>query len=455
MAEQRTEEPLGDGVAAALAWLLDADPSLRSDPERMRRGLADLVPDQDRAADLLVRSVELGAVDALSSGHAWEARALLVDRGGVRSDLASEAIAVWEAVQGPGPVARSQSELLDEHEPPAGRLTQVRVPTLTSSVSTASAANGEVPFGATIVSTGLCASGALAIAVGTPDGLFAAALADGALTPWRRLASPSSPMSRAVCLVSTPQGHLWAIWSSERGIERRQLEVDRTENLAGQFETVLSMTDPTVLFRPGAGQPRYPLAASWSDREILDLFWTTDRQSLFRTSIRGTERLLDPAELPRPVRPPERLVALEVLPRDERDLVLAAMTDSHRILVTEWDITLDVVLTWRSVAAPVSNISDITLLHGTEGVQLLAALPDNRCFSVTVRETLSESWPWRQVAAPEGMPPGNSTRAIAAAPPEAQVMVAAGSTGVFLIDVAHQDPGFRLGRATCLVESAS
>jgi len=456
MARESAAEPLGEGVAGALSSLLGADPSLLSEPERLRRGLADVIPDQDRAADLLARSLQLGAVAALSSGHAGEAHALLVDRGGIRSDLASAALAVWEEVVRGGPSRQATSgSKQPQREPPAAKPTPARPSMPASSGTRASAQKGETPVGATIVSTGLCPDGALAVAVGTPDGLFAAALAEDTLTPWRRLASPSSPMSRAVSLVAAPDGHLWAIWSSERGIERRHLGVEASEDVAGEPKAVLSMTDPVVLFRPSASQPRYPLAASWSDREVLDLFWTADRRSLFRTSVRGTERPLDPAELPTPVRPPERLVALEVLLRDERDLVLAAMTDSHRILVTEWDMTLDVVLAWRSVAAPVSNICDITLLHSAEGVQLLAALPDSRCFSVTVRETLSESWPWRQVAAPEDVPAGNTTRAIAAALRPAQAIAVAGSSGVFLIDVAHEDRGFRFGRASCLVESWS
>ena len=208
-----------------------------------------------------------------------------------------------------------------------------------------------------------------------------------------------------------------AVWSNADGIEECQIQLTSDDNNESDDNPELYIGVPRQLLQLGEPQPRYPLVVRRSpDTDIVDITWTTDRQKLQRSSIRRNQTTADAIALPGPCHGNERLVALDAATLSATTSVLIALTDRGRILVSRWDTAVDQYNTWTSVIAPVTNVTAIATISPKPGRNaLFAVTAQGKILCVELRETLLESWPWRSLGLPDGVPTVRQCTSLAAA----------------------------------------
>jgi hypothetical protein len=381
-------------IRLALEAVLEIDGQIATDPARFRRAIADVLPGDDRTANLLAFSTELGIPQVIRDGHAPEGVAHLIDHGGIDHQAAKWVVQLW--IESLLPDSSPFDRMPDLLSGRAGSNHQQREEGLESPELR------EAPAGAYQVRIAWLSAMDLFVAISTSDGCFAALVgASGSDHPrWRRLASPDSPLSRDLFVHQAGDGHVLALWSDRSGIEA----ISSQRTVVESSGAALALGRVSTLVVAGSSeQIRYPIAAISTAHQLLDIFWTCDRQKLFRSSWRDGSSSGEPVVVPGSCYGNERLTILDALQLSDHRCVLAALTDRFRILVADWDLDIDVHGPWRSVAVPMDDMMTLSLVS-VEGRSLLfACTKPGRLFAVDVRGTPGDSWPWWQVKLPDSL----------------------------------------------------
>jgi hypothetical protein len=318
-----------DDPARAVALLLQVDPTFVDEPARLRRGLLDLLPDNDRAVHLITVGAETGVPALISAGDPTSARQRLIDAAGLRDDVADWVVAVWAAgTAAEGPAAPpAANTAVPEQE--LGTPTAVRI--------------AAWPDGVLLV----VAMGATGFFAASIDPTQAVATAPN----WHRVASPQAALSRDAAVIVHGE-EATVVWSDADGVFASAVRRPGTR-LA---------IEPARRIVPAHGddQPRYPLAALPADQDSIDVFWTADRQRLWRSTLRPWSTDAAPLELPAFCQPGERARRLDAALVGTDAAWLVALTDRHRLLVSRWSLTRDDLASW--VALPhATTILDVAI----------------------------------------------------------------------------------------------
>jgi hypothetical protein len=367
-------------------------------------------------------------------GHLAEAVTHLTDRGAIRQDVASSIVRAWAQLLGPavsdvhwpisvdadqGGVAQSNGgDITDEDE------------------NEANATNGESPGIPTVVRLSIVEENVLLVAFGTAEGYFASFLqTSGVRSPtWRRLASPTSPLSRDIALHRLGPNDQFAVWSSQDGLEGRLVSLDASP---GSREPVVRLQDvQNLLSHKSADQIRYPIAACSTDPDILDIFWTTDRCIFHHSAMRHGKALAEAVPLADPCVGGERFNLLGAARVNDRKCVLAGLTDRSRILLATWELDLDHFSSWQSAAAPVSDIASLGLVQVGDRTLLLACTSNCRLFAVDIAEPMGQNWPWWSVPMPSDLRDSVQVRCVGVASKgEILWLAVAGDSGVWILSL--------------------
>jgi len=378
---------------------LGYDPTFESDPPRLLRALGDLVPDDARGADMVSRAAALAVPRLLRDGRSADAYGLLVDRAGMRDDVAAWVVRTWaEAVSVTLPAA-------DTWLPPTALPTPA--PSPPPPEATAPALPDEIPSAgpthpaepAVLVRAVPAGPDRIVVGAGSSAGLYVTLCDFGAplVGEWRSLASPQSPLSRDLVLI--PDGHgAKAVWTDKTGVHESSIQFDPAASSPTQGWHIGSSS---LLLQGGTNQPRYPLLCSASHGgDVLDIVTTSDRQTLTRVTVHRRGAPSRPVLLPPPCHGQERLVALDMARSSDRDARLVALTDRSRVLISKWDVDVDQYSSWSSAVAPVSGFAAVTLLHCGDRLTLFTASSQGRVFCVDIAGTTADSWPWRSLGSP-------------------------------------------------------
>jgi hypothetical protein len=428
---------LSGDLAATLALVVAGDSTILQDPPRLRRALADLAPDDDLGPDLLVRALELGVPRLVDEERASDAFTALYEVGGLRTDLIREIVQIWTLVMTPDrklPVRDDPPGLVldvDDH--------QNQLPEEAE----------ETPNGISLVRLGRLPQGPLLLIAGTANGLFAAGAARRCITGWRRLATPNSALSRDAWVLSSPNENPVVMWTDRGGVTARSVKF--TPGGGGARGSSLSANSAQFLLVTHDGeQPRYPMAAIVTRADILDVFWTSDRRVVRRSTVREGGGWADTVLLPDACGATERLSAIDVRMLAPERCIVVVLTDRSRILASEWDLRLDIHMSWASMASPVATVSTMALLSSGDGLDVVTCTSDGRVFSSAIGAPTAEPRPWLQLGRPLGMPEGATAQSMAAiADANGSAMALAGSSGVWLCNVDRRRDGrLVLGEAT-------
>jgi hypothetical protein len=420
------QDKITDELRQAVDAVVRLDDEILGDPARFRRAIADVLPEDERTGNLLGLSTELGVPALIREGHSSEAVAHLMDHGGIDQRVARSIIQLWASVLSPG------TSVFDSFAGIPGR--DESVPSRITNKGLPEDELGEVPTGAYLVRATSLSGLDVFVAISTPDGCFATVVRPSRTVPlhWRRLASPDSPLSRDLCVHHVSDDQVLALWSDRTGIQgitaRRALVESgkETPNLALGRPTTFVPTEPV-------NQIRYPIAAISTSQDMLDVFWTSDRQKLSRSSLRTGSSTSDPQILPASCYGGERLAILDALQLSEHHCVLATLTDRFRILVADWDLDIDLHGEWRSVAVPMDDMMAISMVRVGQRPLLFASTKSGRLFAVDIGERVGDSWPWWQVQLPDAL--GESaTRSISLAACDDNVWLArSGTSGLCVV----------------------
>jgi hypothetical protein len=387
---------------------LDYDPTFLSDPVRLRRALCDLLPGDQRSVDLLIRAAELQVPVLVGAGRLQEALDRLLDAGGLRLEVSTWVLAAWLAA------LEVEAEIPERVDAPlAPPSTTEATPPAVAPAPSASKTTEPVPF----VRVVLAEDRHALLAAATSSGFYVAALALDTAQPgsWRALAVPQSPLSRDLVLLRQADGSGRALWTDRTGVEESAIRMAKqpAPDRAGDVE--LHLGGPQRLLNVGDVQTRYPLHAIAADGgDLLDVMWTADRQKLYRSTIRRQGSTSPPVELPPCCYGKERLMALVSVPRSTTDFWLVALTDRGRVLLTRWDARFDHYSDWTSAVAPVPAMAGVATLASPELATLFAVTAQAKVLSVDIRGSASESWPWRNLGRPDGIPETNHCTSVAA-----------------------------------------
>ncbi|GAA1740282.1 hypothetical protein [Luedemannella helvata] len=348
-------------VSAALAEVLRIDPSFVHDPERLTRALLDLLPYQPRAVRLLAHGAALG-VPTVSRETA---RDRLVSEGGMRPEVADWVVThYWAAIAGE----------------PIGTST-------------------ESPGQPTTVRLGIWPDGQATTIVVSATGVFATHTArtarPGTPAVWRRIATPAASSSRDATLVFRA-GSATALWSDTDGVHGRDLTHGESRLLVP------------------CEQPRYPLAALADDLGDLDILWTTSRDTLRHSLVRDGLPTHEPADVPFPHRPGERLRCLDVVRHGEHRASLVILTDQGRLLVARWDLKLDDISSWVEIPSP-TDVTAAAIVRLADRPTVVACTPVGYLLCVDALAALAGEITWRTIDRPSVLPAAGRTYALSAA----------------------------------------
>jgi hypothetical protein len=416
-------------VRSALESVLAIDDQILEDPARFRRAMADLFPDNERLGDLLGQSLQLGIPELIRTGHAPEALAQLINHSEINEQVAESIVRWWlDSIHSPsdpfgflnqGPRRHDEGDLEPQKSnPPTNEMK-------------------EAPSGAFQVKIGCIAQEEFLVAISTSDGYFATLLTlpKSGDVVWRRLASPNTPLSRDLFVHGTHEGFALALWSDKFGISAVTARKATGDN--DDAAPKLSLTRPsTIVPTVSADQMRYPIAALSTGKGLLDIFWTSDRRTLNRSSWRDQAAVPISTVLPISCSDQERLTMLDAARLNQRQCVLTALTDQSQIWVSEWDLDLDLHGTWRSITLPMDGICAISLLRYQGSQFLFACTPAGRMFAVEASDALRSPLAWRQINLPKSLE-GIRTRSIALTSFNDRVYLAmSGKTGLLVATAA-------------------
>jgi len=325
--------------ARAVAELLSVDPTFADEPARLRRGLRDLLPDDDRAVHLLAVAAEVGVPPLLAAGQRDGAHQRLVQHAGLRPEIADWVLNAWSN-------DRSTS---GEKGPPVGDAVAVRVAGWSD--------------------------GSLLVAVLGSRGLFAAEVdpAKPAGCAWLKIATPQTPRSRDVA-VAVRGDRGFVAWSDANGVFACDV---RRQPPDGSSRDLIAEPVRTVAGRRAGGEPQYPVAVLATDDWSLDVFWTADGQVVRRSTLRQWSSDAEPAEMPSGWERPERISRLDA-DRSGAELAwLVALTDRNRVLVSRWDLARDDVTEWVPVPTSATvldvAVAAASIVACTEAGELIEA----------------------------------------------------------------------------------
>ncbi|MEU7866500.1 hypothetical protein [Dactylosporangium sp. NPDC049140] len=314
-----------DRPSRAIRRLLHVDRTFADEPRRLRRGLTDLLPDEDEAVRLLAAGAEAGVPALLKFGAAAQARQALVDGAGLRPGDADWVVAVWTAG-------------LDASEPPR-----------------AAPGAGDGPGAPEAVSMALLADGTALLLTRGTGGVHAGRVGLGDPRPapprWQRVAAPAEPGSRDAAVAVTGGGAT-IVWSDRAGVFAAEVRPDGI----GRARLI-------VPAGPGE-QARRPLGALAVEDGSLDVFWSADGRRLRRGMWRSWSAEAVTLDLPPACGAGEELRRVAV-GRGGADVAwLAVATDQGRLLISRWDLGRDTVAAWVPVPLPM-RVLDVAAVGGS------------------------------------------------------------------------------------------
>jgi hypothetical protein len=393
-------------VRRALSAIVGIDDQIVADSARFGRAIADALPDDERSCNLLTLSAQLGVPVLVQGRYGADAVVRLTEDGGIDRRAALAVVQWWAETLLPETGTLDFLPQGDPHDAVESNDSRGDL--------TADDLN-EHPIGVYQVRIACLSEQELLVAISTSDGFFSTLVRPfrEEAPRWRRIASPDSPLSRDLFVHQASRGRVLALWSNKRGIEGRpvwrtgdQPDSDFPQLSYGQTSTLV----PTE----SSNQIRYPIAALSTAPGLIDIFWTSDRQKLCRSSLREGVATATPQTVPDACYGAERLSILDALQLNDHHCSLAALTDRSRILVADWDLDIDLHGSWRSVAVPMDDMMAISMVRVDERALLFASTKQGRVFAVDLGETVGESWPWWQVNLPDSLS-GPETRSISVA----------------------------------------
>ncbi len=380
--------PFDKATVAGLAEALRLDPTLAGEPERLRRALADLAPDDERGGWLLALAAAAGVPALLGQGLVAEAHARLCDLAACRADAAAAAVEAWaRALDGAaeaGEFAADEVAAGGGENWPEGVLAG-----LDPDAGGAAAGPGEQPGMPTALRVALWPDGGPVLAAVTMQGVF---VVDGvqAYGRWRRVADVRAPLSRDAALaLETVPGRV--AWTDHDGVRVRALRRRGARLVLGE---------PRVLAVPPDGaQARYPVAVLGQPGGDLSVLWTQDRLHLTLTEDRAWGTRTQPGLVPGACGAGERLNGLHWCLETEQTGWLLCRTDRGRLLAARWDVPLNEAGHWADLEPPAVPVA-ATLVCVGEVVFAVAATQQGDLLSLDVRGALSGYAGWHSVDRP-------------------------------------------------------
>lgn len=402
-------------------------------PERLERLLRDMLPFEDRAVELLVLGARTGVPLLVSSGQARDALHALTADIGLREEVSNWVVNRWAGGLGVAPLTPSGGG--------TGRVA-ANLPSTPHVPTRQAVSAGDTPAGVAYARVTATSRGVI-VAATDLDGVHIGILAAGAEeVAWRRLASPRSAFARDVVLRRS-KDHVIALWSDHDGVSGRTI-FDDGDLQMGPVVMMLSAT--------GGDEIRYPLTAlPRHGTDQVELFWTHDRSTLQRTTCRPGEAG-EPVALPPPCVGREKLQSLDAV---EAGGVawLAALTDRGRIVVSRWDLDVDLHNSWHSAAPPVTGLCGAALVPREVGPPTLITLArDGRLLTLDLAADGNPEGDWRTVVVGT-VDTGLQYDSLSAVDDgDAVALVAAAGGGVWLWRYERTPSGFRpAGAAIALV----
>ena len=373
----------GSTALTQLATALAVDPSVSSDPLRLRAVLLDLAPHDEDGAELLVLAARLSAPVLIAHGEPARAVRVLIERAGLRAEVAEQLVRCWAAASGTATDA-AQAEFRQ----------LARMPNRTAR----GPAECLVWPDGTVTIIMLTFDGLLITHRGTP---IRTGEAD-----WHVLAGPAAPLSRGAALTQISPDQAVVVWSDHTGIWTSTIG-------SGQAAGAVWATEPKLLDQPEHGEPRYPVAALPVAGNEPDVFWTSDRHTLFVTTSRaaGTSRR---RQVTSPCADGERMSVLVSAGASDHTAWLGCLTDRGRILIARWDLQAADHGGWHLVPAAAESLACLTIASLAGGTSLLAMSTGGTVFTSDASAAYAGQPDWRRLRLPADLPSMRGVRSLSA-----------------------------------------
>jgi hypothetical protein len=395
--------PFDKATVAGLAEALRLDPTLAGEPERLRRALADLAPQDERGGWLLALGAAAGVPALLGRDLIAEAHARLCDLAACRADAAAWTVEAWARALGHEAAGGEFAGDEQVGAGAAGGWPEAMLADLDPDAGGAAPGPAEQPGIPTALRIALWPDGEPVLAAVTMQGVFVVGSVQ-AYGRWRRVADVRAPLSRdvALALETVPGG---VLWTDHDGVRVRALR---------RHGARLVLGEPRVLAAaPDGVQARYPVAALAQPGGDLSVLWTPDRLNLTLTEDRAWGTGTQPGPVPNACGDGERLNGLHWCLETEQTGWLLCTTDRGRLLAARWDVPLNEAGQWIDLEPPAVPVAAALACVG-EVVFAVATTPRGDLLSLDIRGALGGYADWHSLDRPAQVSAAPPPRVLAA-----------------------------------------
>lgn len=352
------------------------DKSLLSSPLRLQAALSDFAPHDDNGAQQLLDSMRLGVPSLVTGGRLADAVAVLVNRAGLRVELAERIIRAWSGA------------LSDAAGGGLTGTSETFIPLISNTSTRQLKSSGPVQCLA-------WPDGAVSTVVLTMDGILLAtheAPVREGRARWHLLATPTAPLSRGIAIALLDAGVAMLVWSDRNGVWGRPI---RRPASSGSVE----VGEVRLVSPPGTAQARYPIAAIRADSGDLDIFWSEDRHSLIATTVRPWVAPVH-RQIATPCAAGERLTLMDGATGSRTSAWLACATDRGRLFLARWDVASADHDGWRPLPTPPHFVVGLAVVNLSAGPNILAASASGRVSMIDVHRGYGGTGGWSPVRMP-------------------------------------------------------